>query len=198
MSAERWYRALLRAYPAAFRAGYEHEMVLLFRQCRLDAAGQPVRFWLALLRDVLRSAPALRLEAARARWSPDLHIREAAMKAMASLATVAGLLEVVNSLIEGAAGWPHRDAPWLASVCLGVLGGVVLMVAGGVMLRGGRRATPQAFAMAAACLVAFVLIGFIAPVMSGLGMLVGVGFPIVLLAFLLVRRRREPRVPGVA
>ncbi len=35
MSAERIYRLLLRAYPPDFRAEYEREMVLLFRdQCR--------------------------------------------------------------------------------------------------------------------------------------------------------------------
>jgi len=197
MTGERWYRALLRAYPAAFRAHYEREMVLTFRQYRRDAGRAPL-FWLALLWDIARSAPALRLEAMRAWWHMDLHIMEGAMKAMAILATLVGVLEVVNSLIEGAAGWPRRDAPWLTSVSLGVLGGVVLLVAGVIMLRGRGRAMSHALVLGAACLAAFVLVALIAPVLSGLGMLLGVGFPVVLVAFLLWRRGREPRVPGLA
>jgi len=197
MSSERCYRALLRAYPASFRRKYQHEMLLLFRQCRGDAAGRMTRFWVELLWDIVRSAPALRLEAVRARGGLDLHIMEAAMKTMAILATLVGVLEVVNSLIEGVAGWPHADAPWMSSVALGVLGGIVLMVAGVVMIRRGARAASQALGMAAACLVAFVLIGFVAPVMSGLAMLLGLGFPVVLVLFLFWRRGRAPRVPGV-
>ena len=119
------------------------------------------------------------------------------MKTMAILATLVGVLEVVNTLIEGVAGWPHADAPWMSSVALGVLGGIVLMVAGVVMIRRGARAASQALGMAAACLVAFVLIGFVAPVMSGLAMLLGLGFPVVLVLFLFWRRGRAPRVPGV-
>ncbi len=197
MSAERCYRALLRAYPASFRAHYERELLLLFRQCRRDAAGRPTRFWIELLWDVARSAPALRLEAMRAR-SSDLHITEAAMRAMAILATVVGVLEVVNSLIEGVAGWSHGDAPWLVSVALGVIGGAGLVIAGIEMLRRGAGATAQALGLAAACLVAFALIGLVAPVMSGLAMLLGLGFPIVMLAFVVWRRGRVPRMPGVA
>jgi hypothetical protein len=79
-----------------------------------------------------------------------------------------------------------------------VLGGVVLVLAGIAMLRDRGRATSRALVLGAVCLAAFVLIAFIAPVMSGLGMLLGVGFPIVLLAFLLWHRGRTPRVPGVA
>jgi hypothetical protein len=206
MSAERCYRALLRAYPRDFRARYEREMLLTFQEYRRDAAGSAARFWAELLWDVARSAPALRLEAMRARRSVDLHFMEAAMKAMGILATLIGVLEVINSLIEGVAGWPHRDAPWTSSVVLGVLGGVVLMLAGIAMLRDrdrdrdrdGGRGTSRALALGATCLVAYALIAIIAPVMSGLGMLLGICFPIVLLAFLFWRRGRAPRVPGVA
>ena len=130
MSAERWYRLLLRAYPPAFRARYAQEMLLAFRQCRRDAVESAPRFWAAMLWDVARSAPALRLEAMRARWSMDLHITEGAMKAMAILATLIGALEVVNSLIEGVGGGVHRPATQLLSVGLGVAGGIVLMEAG--------------------------------------------------------------------
>ena len=198
MSAERWYRLLLRAYPAPFRAEYAHEMLLAFRQWQRDAAVSAPRFWAAMLWDVARSAPALRLEALRARWSVDLHIMEGAMKAMAILATVVGALEVVNSLVEGIAGGVHRPGLQLLSVVLGVAGGIVLMVAGIAMLRSGARAFSQAFGMAAACLVAFALIAFVAPVMSGAAMLLGTGFPIVLLAFLFWRRGRADTMIGAA
>jgi hypothetical protein len=120
------------------------------------------------------------------------------MKAMAILATLVGALEVVNSLIEGVAGWPHRDTAWTSSVVLGVLGGVMLMLAGIAMLRDHGRAASRALVLGATCLVAYALIAIIAPVMSGLGMLLGIGFPIVLIAFLFWQRGRGTRLPGVA
>ena len=198
MSAERCYRALLRAYPPEFRAHYEREMMLTFRQCRRDAAGCAAWFWAELLWDVARSAPALRLEAMRARWSVDLHIMEGAMKAMGILATLIGVLEVINSLIEGVGGGLHRPGLQLLSVVLGVVGGVALLGAGIALLRRGSRAIPNALGMAVACLVAFAIIELAAPVMSIAAMLLGIGFPLVLLAYLFPKRGRDTRVPGVA
>ena len=198
MSAERWYRLLLRAYPPAFRARYAQEMLLAFRQCRRDAVESVPRFWAAMLWDGARSAPALRLEAMRARWSMDLHITEGAMKAMAILATLIGALEVVNSLIEGVGGGVHRPATQLLSVGLGVAGGIVLMGAGILMLRRGTHAFPRVLGMSAACLAAFALIALVAPVMSGAAMILGIGFPIVLLAWLFWRRGRGGAMIGAA
>ena len=120
------------------------------------------------------------------------------MKTMAILAVLVGAVEMLNSLIEGVAGGLHRDGLQLLSVALCMAGGVVLVVAGVAMLRRGRRATPQALGAAAACLVAFAIIGIAAPVMSGLSMLLGIGFPIVLLAYLFWRRGHDARLPGVA
>jgi hypothetical protein len=198
MSAERCYRALLRAYPPEFRAQYEREMMLTFRQCRRDAVGRATWFWAELLWDVARSAPALRLEAMRARWCVDLHITEGAMTAMGILAALIGVLEVINSLIEGVEGGLHRPGLQLLSVVLGVVGGVVLLVAGIAMLRRGARAIPHAFRMAATCLVAFAFIEVAAPVMSVAAMLLGIVFPLALLVFLFWQRGRGTRVPGVA
>lgn len=65
------YRLLLGAYPPAFRAAYGREMAQLFRDQRRAAAvgDHPVLgFWAAVVWDVVRSAPALRLDALRARW----------------------------------------------------------------------------------------------------------------------------------
>ena len=198
MSAERCYRALLRAYPSAFRLEYEREMLLTFRQCRRDASARPARFWFELLWDVARSAPALRLEAMRTRCSRDFHLKEGTMKAMAILATLVGVLEVVNSLIEGTGGWPNRDAAWMLSVACGIIGGAVLITAGIALLRRGTRATPHALGMAAMCLAAFAIIEFVFPVLSVFAMLLGIGFPIILMAFLFWRRGRDTARPSVA
>ena len=120
------------------------------------------------------------------------------MKAMGTVATVVGGVEIINSLIEGVAGGLHRDGLQLLSVVLCMLGGVVLVAAGVAMFRRGPRATSYALGAAAACLVAFAIIGIAAPVMSGLAMLLGIGFPVVLLAYLLRRRARDGEVPRVA
>jgi hypothetical protein len=198
MSAERWYRLLLRAYPPAFRAEYGREMTLAFRQCRQEGQRSAPWFWAAMLWDIARSAPAQRLEEMQVRWTMNLHIREGAMKTMGILATLVGAVEMVNSLIEGVAGGMHRDGLQLLSVALCMVGGAVLVAAGIAMLRRGAGATTQALGAAAVCLVAFAIIGVAAPVMSGFSMLLGIGFPVVLLAFLFGRRGRGAGLPGVA
>jgi hypothetical protein len=198
MSSERWYALLLRAYPHEFRAKYGREMMLVFRQCRRHGERGATGFWAAMLWDVARSAPALRLDAVRTRWSTDLHIREGAMKTMGIVAMLVGAVEMLNSLIEGVAGGLHRDGLQLLSVVLCMLGGVVLVVAGVAMLRRGALATTQALGAAAACLAAFAIIALAAPVMSGLAMLLGIGFPIVLLAFLFWRRGHDRTLPEMA
>jgi hypothetical protein len=198
MSAERWYRLLLRAYPAAFRAEYEREMLLAFRQCRQEVVRHAAFFWAAMLWDIARSAPVVRFEAMHGRAMDDLHIREGAMKTMAILATLVGAVEILNSLIEGVGGGLHRDGLQLLSVVLCMIGGLVLVTAGVAMLRRGARARTHALGAAAACLVAFAVIALAAPVMSGFAMLLGIGFPIVLLLFLFGRRGRDTTLPGVA
>ena len=65
MSAERIYRLLLRAYPPDFRAEYEREMVLLFRDQCQESDVRTLGFWAAVICDVARSAPALRAAAWR-------------------------------------------------------------------------------------------------------------------------------------
>ena len=59
-AAERAYRLLLRAYPAAFRAAYGREMTQLFNDRRRDASSARGQFWAAMLADVARSAPTMR------------------------------------------------------------------------------------------------------------------------------------------
>jgi hypothetical protein len=198
MNAERWYRLLLRAYPPAFRAEYGREMTLAFRQCRHEGTWSAPRFWAAMLWDVARSAPAQRLEELQVQWTMNLHIREGAMKTMGILATLIGALEVINSLMEGLAGGLGRPGTQLLSVALGLGGGLMLMLAGVAMLRLGARGASQALGGVVACLLAFATIAFAAPVMSIFAMLLGIGFPAVLLAYLLWRRGRDRGLPGVA
>ena len=53
----RLYRALLRLYPAAFRAEYADEMMRLHEQRRRDVHGLGVvGFWLAVIADTMVSA----------------------------------------------------------------------------------------------------------------------------------------------
>lgn len=196
MSGERCYRLLLRAYPQAFRAEYEREMLLLFRQARRDAAGRATSFWLALVWDIARSAPAQRLDALRVRGSTTTHIPEAEMKTLGIVTMVIGALEVLNSLIEGIGGGVHRPALQLLSVALGVGGGVALIAGGLALARSGARG--RALVAAAVCLTAFIIIGLAAPVMSGAGMLLGIDFPLVLLVILFVRRGRDGALPRTA
>ena len=125
--AERAYRLLLRAYPAAFQAEYGREMLLHFRDLRRAAA--PARaaldFWGDVLWDVVRSAPALRAQDWRARaltlfrrgaqrrapvhgrWLDTFFTGGSTMRAAratAGLAVVVGIYEGANALAEGWAG----------------------------------------------------------------------------------------------
>ena len=52
---DRLYDALLRCYPAEFRADYGTEMAQLVRDRRAD--GRPARLWLDLAADLVRTAP---------------------------------------------------------------------------------------------------------------------------------------------
>src|SRR5882762_2120124 len=61
-AAERIYRVLLRAYPQDFRAEYGREMVLLFREQCQESDVRTLAFWAAVVFDVARSAPVLRME----------------------------------------------------------------------------------------------------------------------------------------
>src|SRR5438046_9508567 len=100
MSAERIYRLLLRAYPPDFRAEYGREMVLLFRdQCR-ESDVRTLGFWTAVIYDVARSAPALRMEA----WRRNTRTMEVIMKLAAILTVLLGVLGIANAVVDWVAG----------------------------------------------------------------------------------------------
>ena len=95
---ERTYRLLLRAYPEGFRSTYGREMEQVFRDQRREAAKCDARLWAETMWDVVRSAPALRMEATRALWYEDIHPEEGKMKTMARLAMTIGAVVVASAL----------------------------------------------------------------------------------------------------
>jgi hypothetical protein len=192
-AAERVYRLMLRAYPSAFRAEYGQQMALIFRDRRREAAATHLAFWAAMVADVARSAPGLRLDAARAEWGTDIQIKGGKMKTMAILAIVIGAIEVVNSLVEGwFGGVVNHAGSSLAGEAMGVVAGVVagaLLVAAAIaLLRRSSGAKALAAGAAVTCLAVFVLVALLRPMFSIFSTLLGIGFPIVLLVFLSATR----------
>ena len=196
---ERTYRLLLRAYPEGFRSTYGREMEQVFRDQRREAAKCDARLWAETMWDVVRSAPALRLEATRALWYEDIHAKEGKMKTMASLAMLIGAVVVASALAEGwAGGLVNHDGRSLTAGVLGVVSGALLLAAGIGLLRGAPRAAVRAQGAAIACLGVFALITLAAPRMSLLTTLLGFGFPVALLFFLRRSRGQGPSAPTMA
>ena len=197
-ASEVFYRGLLRAYPADFRRAYAREMTTLFRDRRRDAGGDTPTFWLAMVWDVVTSAPAMRLQRMRAQFNRDIQTVEVAMLVMAILAMLVGGAEIVNSLIEAFYGGSGNGGTY--SLVVGLMGAAVgvLMVACGVgLIRGASRAETFARISAIACLAVFVGVRAIQPVFSIFASMLGIGFPIMLLVFLRLRGRGSSR-PMVA
>lgn len=192
-TAERVFRLFLRAYPAEFRAEYEREMMLVFRDQRRDGRGG-VRFWAACSWDVARTAPALRVEA----WQSPRHVHTqftegvAMRKTMAILSILIGAFETANSLVEGwGAVAIGLDAYAVLSVTLGVVAGLLLLASGIALASGSPKAPSLSFGAAVFCLAVFVLIGVAVARMSIFSTMLGIGFPIALLLFLR-RGRGQP------
>jgi hypothetical protein len=191
----RIYRFLLRAYPPVFRAEYGPEMTQLFRdQCRMGDAGS-LSFWTHLLWDVAQSAPALRVDAWRARGHESTRTLGVIMKLIATLSALLGVFGAVSAVAEGVLGMRQGfGGSYLAAVILGLLAGALLLVAGVGALRGsgpGRRTASRA---AIASLVAFLLARLVFGWMSIFAQLVGIVLPLAILAALHWPRRRPTTV----
>lgn len=189
-AAQRIYRLLLRTYPADFRAQYGREMILLFRdQCREADARSP-RFWAAVIWDVARSAPALRVEMWRARGHETTGILEAIMKLAATLTVLLGVFVAVSALVEGMGGVAETPGGrYLLAIVRGGLAGALLLGAGLALLRrtpAGRQAASLALV---ASLVIVVVARVVHPWMSIFSQLVGIGLPVALLIALHWPRR---------
>lgn len=194
MSAERIYRLLLRAYPPDFRAEYGREMVLLFRdQCR-ESDVRTLGFWAAVIWDVARSAPALRLDAWRARASENTQTIEVIMKLAAMLTLLlGGVLGILNAGIEwGAALQQTVQGPHTLSLVLAVLASALLLVAGVATLSGTRRSQQAARLALFASLVMIVAARLLFPWMSIFSQLIGIGLPVALLIAMYWPRRASP------
>jgi hypothetical protein len=188
--AERIYRFLLRAYPPAFRAEYGREMVLLFRdQCR-EGDSRTLGFWAAVISDVVRSAPALRVEAWSSRATQNNRTTGVIMKLTAMLTVLLGVMSVLNTGVElGAAATQTIQGAHAVSLALAVLAGVLLLAAGVAMLSPMPRGRQAARVAVLASLVCIVAARALFPWMSILSQLVGIGLPVVLLIALYWPRR---------
>ena len=166
-AAARTYALLLRAYPAEFRLAYGREMTLVFREQRHKERVSEAVFWMTVVWDVMRSAPALRLESWHRRWAT--HTRtgeETTMKmTMAILAMMVGAMEAMNATqevwVNGTLnhGWP------LLGGTIGVVAGALLLSAGIALLRRSPNSGALAQAAAITCLLVFLLTGVIVPQM---------------------------------
>ena len=187
-SAERIYRLLLRAYPLAFRAEYEREMVLLFRdQCR-ESDVRSLGFWAKVFYDVARSAPALRMEA----WRQNTRTMEVIMKLAAMLTVLLGVLGILNAVVEWVAGSKGAiDGAYVLAVVLGVFASALLLGAGiAILLRRQQAARLALFASLVSVMAARLLF----PWMSIFSQLVGFGLPVALLITLYWPPKSSPLV----
>ena len=180
MSAERIYRLLLRAYPAEFRAEYEREMVVLFRdQCR-DGDVRTIGFWKNVLWDVLRSAPALRIEATSTVEVP--------MKIAGMLALVLGGFVIFGEIREWMAA-SQSAGNYVPSIVLGIVSSALLLGAAVAILLQMRQAARVALVVSLVCFLAARLLF---PWMGIFAQLVGFGLPVALLIALYWPRKPSP------
>ena len=178
MSAERIYRLLLRAYPPDFRAEYEREMVLLFRdQCR-ESDVRTIGFWIRVFWDILRSAPALRARATRT--------VEAIMKFAAVLTVLLAAFVIVGAVTDWMAAPQAIGAAYTLSRLLVIVASALLLGAAVAILLGQRQA---ARLVVVASLVFFVAARMLFPWMGIFLQLVGLGLPVALLIALYWPRR---------
>jgi uncharacterized membrane protein len=186
MSPEGIYRLLLRAYPPDFRGQYEREMVLLFRdQCR-ESDVRTVGFWAAVIWDVARSAPALRLEA----WRERTRTMEVIMKLAAVVTVLVGVLGILNAGVDAGAGFMGTLGGMHGlSLVLGVFASVLLLVAGGAILRPTERGRQAARLALFASLALIVAARLLHPWMSPFSQVLGIGLPVAFLIALYWPRR---------
>jgi hypothetical protein len=194
MSADRIYRLLLRAYPPEFRAVYGREMMLLFRdQCR-ESDVRTLGFWAAVMWDVARSAPALRVAAWRARANDSTQTMEVLMKLAAMLTLLlGGVIGILNAVVEWmAASQQTISGTHEVSLVLGVLASALLLAAGVAILNRTQRGWQAARLAVLASLVLIVVARLLFPWMSILSQLIGIGLPVVLLIALYWPRKASP------
>jgi hypothetical protein len=164
-------------------------MTLAFRDLARDTGTTHPRFWIEIIADVARSAPAQHADARRARRNADVRMEERRMKPMGFLAVAIGLLQAVNAVVE----LTHGDAAELPGLVVGlaIVVGLLLVAAGVALLRRTPRAAALAQLAAAAWLVLVVIVRVVHPWMSIFATLLAVVFPIALLVYVWTARSGE-------
>jgi hypothetical protein len=189
------YRLLLRAYPQDFRDEYEHEMLALFKAIRRERTNA-AEFWSAIIWDLMRSAPSLRMHSFHARWSTNPLTTGAIMKTMSILAVIAGAATIMNASVEGwVGGVAHHDALSGAVGIVGILAGLSMILAGILLMRRAPGAIPRAQAAAGVCLIAFVGMLVLSPRLSIAANIIGIVFPVVLVVYAQLKRTTKPPTP---
>jgi hypothetical protein len=199
MSAERVYRLLLRAYPRDFRSEYGGEMMLLFRDDYRGRKAAALGFWVSMVCDVARSATSMWVGVLCARAKDYTRIVEVIMKLAGVLAVLLGVYGVVSAFAEAVAGM--RGTPsgaYILAVSLGVIAAALLLTAGASLLRSPVSGRPAATIATLASLVIVLIARLLHPWMGMLALIVGIGFPIVLLAALHWPNRRGPSTSQAA
>ena len=193
MTAERVYRLLLRAYPREFRSEYGGEMMLLFRDDNRRRKAADLGFWVSTVCDVARSATSMWVEVLCARAKDYTRIVEVIMKLAGVLAVLLGVYGVVSALAEVVAGM--RGTPsgvYILAVALGIIAAALLLTAGALLLRSPVSGRHTATITLLASLVIVLIARLLHPWMGMLALIVGIGFPIILLAALQWPNRRGP------
>ncbi len=186
MSAEGIYRLLLRLYPPEFRAEYEREMMLVFRdQCRAGDV-RSVGFWARVFWDVVCSAPALRTEATRT--------VEVRMKIAAVVTALLGAFGILGSVREWIAGSRQpMSTSYVLAVMLGVAAFALVLGAGVAILRDRRHAARPTLVVS---LVFAIAARLLFPWMGVLAQVTGIALPVGLLITLYWPRK--PSTLGAA
>jgi hypothetical protein len=198
MSAERVYRLLLRAYPRSFRSEYGGEMMLLFRDEYRSRNSAALGFWTTMVCDVARSATSMWLDELSAHAKDYTRIVEVIMKLAGILAILLGVYGVVNALAEAVPGMRGTlGGAYILAVVLGIIAAALLLTAGAALLRSPVSGRNTAIIASLASLVTVVIARLLFPWMSMLGMVVGIGFPIVLFAALQWPHRGGPSASRV-
>lgn len=195
---EQVYRLLLRAYPRAFRAEYEGEMIQLFRDQWREDSGDALHFWTNVVWDAALSAPALRVEAWRAcgrRTTQTVGEIMKIMKLVAIMTVLFGALGAFSALGEGVIGARQGalGTAYLLSVVLSVIAGTLLLAGGVAALRGTSSGQRTASRAAIASLVVFLLARMVFGWMSIFLQLAGILLPLAILTAL-----HPPRLRGRA
>ena len=200
-AAERAYRLMLRVYPRGFRAAYEREMLLAFRDQRREPRTNGASFWTAAFLDVAGSALALRVEAVRTSISSLSPTDEGFTMKMTIgiLAVMIGAVEAMNAVQEvWGAGVVGHDSRALIGGTMALVAGALVLVAGISLIRRSPNAAALAQGAAITCLAVFLFLALALPLMSGFATLLGVAVPLILFAFARWNRPRSQAAPAAA